>query len=301
MRQFTPRILIPALVAVLASGLHAQEFDPITKAQGWAHQDRDASFIFLDTASRSLVTWDRGFGVMGTVPIGSLGELPEKWLPDKYNNVWVISGTSLTLVGKDGKVMRREKLPLEVGDVAWDGLNGFVLSYRTPQPYLEMRDYKTADVIWSYGTKPGKGAVAGRSLHRVLMRVVSGQTSTVLLSENGAFTFTVLDGAKGKPQGQMLFEFNRGMPPAPDLAKGDPGPFCQWYGKSVAFAAVPGDQLPAAIGGTGGLLLARMDLAASTLAFIPTQLSTEHRFIGVVDKEAVFMAPQGGLVFVPVR
>ncbi|HJW10071.1 MAG TPA: hypothetical protein VJ483_10575 [Holophagaceae bacterium] len=302
MRQFPLRTLVPAVMALAcASGLRAQDFDPVTKAQGWAHQDRDASFIFLDGSSRRLITWDRSFGIMGSVSIAALGEQPQMWLPDKYGNIWAIAGTNLTLVGKDGKIMRREKLPGEVGDLAWDGLNGFVLSYRTAQPYLEMRDYKTAEVLWSYGTKPGKNAIPTRTLHRVLMRVLSGQNSTVLLAEGGNLGFTAFDGAKGKPEGQMLFDFNGAVPPALDLGKGDPGPACMWYGKNVAFISTEADQLPASLGLGTGQVLARMDLGASFLQLIPTKLGADYRFIGVADKEAVFMAPQGGLVFVPVK
>ena len=301
MRPFSPRVLVPLLMALGASMLPAQDFDPVMKAQGWAHQDRDASFIFLDKDARRFVTWDRSFGVMATVPYGALGETPEMWLPDKYGNVWTITGTSLTLLGKDGKVMRKEKLPGEAGDVAWDGLNGFVISYRTAQPYLEMRDYKTADVLWSYGTKPGKNSIPTRTLQRVLMRVVSGQKSTVLLAEGGNLGFTAFDGAKGKPEGQMLFDFNGAMPPALDLGKGDPGPACMWYGKNVAFIAVQADQLPASLGLGSGQSLARLDLGASFLQLIPTKLGSEYRFIGIAEKDAVFMAPQGGLIFLPVK
>ncbi len=301
MRPFSPRVLVPVLAVLIGSGLGAQDFDPIMKAQGWAHQDRDASFIFLDRDARRFVFWDRSFGVTATVPIGALGEIPDMWLPDKYGNVWTIAGTSLTLLGKDGKVMRKDKLPGEAGDVAWDGLNGFVISYRTAQPYLEMRDYKTDDVLWSYGTKPGKNAIPTRTLHRVLMRVVSGQKSTVLLAEGGNLGFTALDGAKGKPEGQMLFDFNGNVPPALDLGKGDPGPAGMWYGKNVAFIAAQADQLPANLALGTGQVLARLDLGASFLQLIPTKLSGDYRFIGVVDKDAVFMAPQGGLIFVPVK
>jgi hypothetical protein len=287
-------------MALAGPCLAAQDFDPVMKAQGWARQDRDASFVFLDREGRRLVTWDRGFGVTASVPIGALGELPEMWLPDKYGNLWTISGTSLVLLGKDGKVMRRDKLPAEAGDVAWDGLNGFVISYRTAQPFLEMRDYKTADVIWTYGNKPPKNTPPTRVLNRVLMRVVSGQSS-ILLAMGGNLGFVTLDGAKGKPTGDMLFDFNGAMPPTLDLDKGDPGPACMWYGKNVAFISAQADQLPASLGLGTGQVLARLDLGASFLQLIPTKLSADYRFIGVADKDAVFMAPQGGLVFIPVK
>ena len=292
---------MPAFMFLAAHGLSAQDFNPLTKAQGWAHQDRDASFIFYNPATRSLVTWDRGFGVMNSVSVAALSELPEKWLPDKYNNLWVVSGTNLTLLGKDGKVVRREKLPAEVSDLAWDGIDGFVLTYRTAETYAEFRNYRDGGVVWSFGNKPTRRDVsAGRPLVRVLIKVEGGQATSVLLEEGGSLAFTAVDPKKGRLQGVMLFDFNGAAAPALDVSKREPMPLCFWYGKNIAFTALTPDQLPGGAQATG-LLLARMDLASSTMSLLATGLSPEHRFIGVSDKEAVFIAPQGGLVFVPVR
>ena len=47
------------------------------------------------------------------------------------------------------------RLPAEVGDICWDAV-GMILSYRAAEPYIEKRDFRNAEVIWSFGAKPAK-------------------------------------------------------------------------------------------------------------------------------------------------
>ena len=148
MRHSPFRALLTLTVVTAALPAAAQSFDAPSQAKGWAHQDRDFSFTFYDPATRSLVTWDKGFGVMNTLSLAKLGVAPSMWLMDRYNNAWVIGGDTLYFVTKDGKVDRKEKLPAEVADVAWDSQSGFVLCYKTATPYLEMRDMKDGGVFW---------------------------------------------------------------------------------------------------------------------------------------------------------
>jgi hypothetical protein len=50
-----------------------------------------------------------------------------------------------------------------------------------------------------------------------------------------------------------------------------------------------------------GLLLAMENLSTSTVEFVPTGLSEQHAFIGMLDSDAAFIAPGGGLVFVQLK
>lgn len=301
--RFSPfRALIPLVALAAALPAAAQSFDANTQAKGWAHQDRDFSFTFFDPATRSLITWDKGFGVMNTLSLAKLDAAPGMWLMDRYNNAWVISGDMLYLVLKDGKVDRKEKLPAQVADVAWDSQSGFVLLYKTATPYLEMRDMKDGGVSWSHGQKPKKGEAAARSFYRICMKVLPGGDSQVLFTEDATFNLTVLSGKKGDPLARTAFTL-KGQPVPPlDFDKTDPGPFCPSIGKDSIYAAVDSTTLPAsAAPGLSGLLLAKLDLASSAVTFEPTGLTPDNRFIGVVDGQAVFIKPAGGLAYVAVQ
>ena len=72
-----------------------------------------------------------------------------------------------------------------------------------------------------------------------------------------------------------------------------------WLNKNTAVCAVPATQLPALK--LTGLLLAIENLTDTTVTFFPTGLSEQHTFIGLLESDAVFIAPSGGLVFVPVK
>lgn len=294
---------IPSVV-MLGAALPAlaQGFDPATQAKGWAHQDRDFSFTFYDPASRSLVTWDKGFGVMNTLSLAKLEAEPEMWFLDRYNNAWVVSGDMLYFVLKDGKVDRKEKLPAPVADVAWDSQTGFVLCYRTATPYLEMRDYKKADVLWTHGDKPKKGEAVPSAPFRLCLKVQASGSSQVYVTDGSGLDFLVLSGKNGDQESRTSFRLGGQALPSFDFAKAAPGPVCPLLGKEIIYAALDSRSVPAsAAPGLNGLLLARLDLASEAVTFEPTGLTPDHRFIGVVDGQAVFVKPVGGLAFVPVQ
>ena len=299
MRLFRSRIVLPALVAAAALPAAAQSFDPASQAKGWAHQDRDFSFTFYDPASQSLITWDRGFGVMNTLSLAKLKDTPSMWLMDRYNNAWVVCADTLYFITKDGKVDRKEKLPAEVGDLAWDAQTGFALLYKTAAPYLEMRDMKDGSLMWSRGQKPKKGESIARAPFRVCMKSLPGGDSQVFFTDGPSLDMTVLSGKSGDPVTRTTFKLNGQSSPAMDYAKADPGPVCPFIGKEAIYAAVDSTTLPAgAAGGLNGLLLAKLDLATNAITFAPTGLTAENRFIGIVDGQAVFIKAAGGLAFV---
>ncbi len=303
MRLSPFRALFPIVALTATLPAAAQSFDATTQAKGWAHQDRDFSFTFYDPATRALVTWDKGFGVMNTLSLAKLEAKPEMWLMDRYNNAWVISGDILYFVTKDGKVDRKDKLPAPVADVAWEGQTGFALSYRTARPFVEMRDMKGGSVNWSWGQKPKKGEAPARSLYQICLKAgAGGQDPQIYITDTPALSLTVLSGKKGQLMGQSIFSLDNQAAPSLNLGAGDPGPICPWIGKDVVFQAVDSTTLPAgASKGLNGLLLARFDLSGSSVVFEPTGLTPEHRFIGVVDGQAVFIKPGGGLAFVTVQ
>lgn len=302
MRHSPFRALLPLVACAIALPAAAQSFDAPTQARGWAHQDRDFSFTFYDPATRSLTTWDKGFGVMNTLSLAKLDASPSMWLMDRYNNAWVISGDMLYFVTKDGKVDRKEKLPAAVADVAWDSQFGFVLCYKTATPYLEMRDMKDGGVSWSHGQKPKKGDGVSNSLYRVCMKTLPGGDSQVFFTDGASLDMTVLSGKNGDPVARTAFKLNGQPSPAMDYGKSDPGPFCPFVGKEAIYAAVDSTTLPAgAAPGLSGLLLAKLDLATSAMLFEPTGLTPDNRFIGVVDGQAVFIKPAGGLTYVAIQ
>ena len=279
----------------------AQAFDPPSMAKGWVHQDRDFSFTFFDAASRSLITWDKGFGIMNTLSLAKLDAAPSMWFMDRYNNAWVISGDILTFITKDGKVDSKEKLPAPVADVAWDSQSGFVLLYRTATPYLEMRNMKNGNVLWSHGIRPKKGESVPQSPFRVCLKVLPGGDTQVFYTEDTSLDLTVLAGKTGDPIVRTSLKLNGQPSPALDFSKSSAGTLCSYIGKTPIYESVDSTALPAgAAPGLNGLLLAKMDLDTGTLSFQPTGLTPDNEFIGVVDGQGVFVKPGGGLVFVPV-
>ncbi|MBK8789837.1 MAG: hypothetical protein IPO28_06600 [Holophagaceae bacterium] len=82
----------------------------------------------------------------------------------------------------------------------------------------------------------------------------------------------------------------------------DRGPLAIWPGKGVVFAAVRAAQIAVQLRGTlQGLALARLDFAQSRLEFLPTGLDESHLLVGVLDADAVFVNPRGGLMLVRVK
>lgn len=298
MRLYPSRTLTLSLLAPAALALSAQGWDGATQAQGWARQDKDDSFTFYDPAAKTLHTWMRDGGEIRTVPLGRLEAPPSKWIIDPRGNAWVVSGTTLTQVEPTGRVGKTLKLPAEVGSVCWD-TKGFVLSYKTQEPYLEKRRYTDGDDLWTFGAKPGnKEALSNRNLHPLLM----DDLDHILLGNGNDLNLSLINSDTGKKEGETAFKVGQG--PAPAFAGGavDRGPLCLWSGHNVAFASLMAADLPPAARGTlQGQVLARIDLTSSTVEFLPTGFAEEHTLVGILEGNAVFVNPKGGLLLVPVK
>jgi len=290
--------LLSAILGLSVPALRAQSWDAATQARSWAKQDKDDSFTFFDASSRMLHTWMRDGGVLGSVPVGKLDELPERWVVDPRNNAWVARGTTVTQIDKTGHVILNLKLPAEVGDVCWDP-KGFVLSFKTAEPYLEKRDYKGA-LLWSFGAKPSRGDGPAPQNRRPVIQDDSGN---VLMADGNALNLAILDGNSGRKLGETSLLLGPGQPaPALEGYVADRGPLAIWPGKGVVFAAVRAAQVPAQLRGTlQGLALARLDVAQSRLEFLPTGLDESHLLVGVLDADAVFVNPRGGLMLVKIK
>jgi hypothetical protein len=285
--------VVPALVMALT--LTAQDFDPLTQAPcSWARLDKDGSCTFHDAGGKRLVTWSRETGTQNVVDLSRFTALPDHFVLDSYNNAWVVSGTNLQLVEKGGKLGTRVRLPAEVADLDWD-TRGFVLSYRTREPYVEKRDYKSGAVLWAWGAKPGAAEAAAPTQ----LRITVTPEGELLHSRAGSLSLGRLDD-KGKPGSPAVATYLGGQVPSlVEAERGDRGPLVWWNGRTIALAAVPGSQVPAAK--KEGLLLMRTDLSQGTVEFLPTGLGVGHLLIGAQENEAVFVKPGGGLVYVPIK
>jgi hypothetical protein len=292
------RLLLLASVSVLGilfpCALSAQGWDAARSATGWASFDRDGSCVFHDSASRKLRIWTRDGGEMGDVDLARLSAAPERWVLDPSGNAWVVSGTTLQFVAKNGKLGPSHSLPAEVADLAWD-TTGFVLVYRTPAPLVERRDMKGGGLLWTWGTRPPKGTFYPSIRHHVAIR----EDGTVLVASGETLGLTVLDGAKGTPIATLAFNLDGKPAPALNLGTGNRGPMAWWLDRNTALLAVPASQLPP--GGTAqGLLLAKLDLASHNLSLFPTGCDEKATFVGIQEENAVLEKPEGGLVFVPI-
>lgn len=291
-----------SLLCVLLGGsflpLVAQGWDGATQARGWAKQDKDDSFTFYDPATRTLQTWTRDGGVLGSVSTAKLGEVPERWVMDPRNNAWVIHGTTLTQLDRTGREVTSFRLPAEVGDVCWDP-KGLVLSYRSVEPYLEKRDFKGA-VVWSFGAKPAKEDGPPPPNRRP---VVMDDTGKVLMADGHSLNLALFDGESGRKVGETSLRLASGQAaPALEGTAVERLALALWPGKGVVFAAVKASQVPAPLREPlQGLALARLDLAQSQVEFLPTGLDESHRLIGVLDSDAIFVSPKGGLMLVKVK
>lgn len=291
--------LLSLLLGLSAMILTAQSWDAATQARGWAKQDKDDSFTFYDPAAKLLQTWTRDGGSLGSLSLARLEEAPGRWLLDPRNNAWVASGATMTLFDKTGRNLATLKLPAEVGDVCWDA-KGFVISFRTPEPYLEKRDFKSHALLWSFGAKPVRGEGPAPQDRRPILLDDDGN---VLMADGRSLNLAILDGSTG----QKRFETSLKLPsgePAPTLvgAAPDREPLALWLGKGVVFATVQATQVPASARGTlQGLVLARLDLTSSTVEFLATGLDATHVLVGVLESDAVFANPGGGLLLVKVK
>lgn len=228
--------------------------------------------------------------------------MPERWGLDSYNRVWMVCDGHLAILSKDGKPTSTLSLPGAVEDLAI-GADGIILLYRTPKPYLEKRDLKTGDVLWSFGDKAQLKESMDQPLLVPLNRMALGVDGTVYLAEGASMALTVLDPAKGpKAPGQTFFTCQDALPARAVLGRSGRGPLLSWAGREVIFGVFAPSQVKSCgAPESKGLLLARFDLTKGTLDWLPTTLSEGHHLVGLLDAEAVFLAPGGGLAYTPIR
>ncbi len=186
-----------------------------------------------------------------------------------------------------------------MGDLCWD-TKGIVLSYRSPEPYLEKRDFKGA-LLWSFGVKPSRDEDAPAPQNR--RPVIMDDAGKVIMADGSSLNLSILEGESGRKVMETSFRLPGGQPvPTLEGRVLDRGPVVLWFGRGVAFAAVNAAQIPAAHRESlQGLVLARLDLGQSRLEFLPTGLDEQHLLVGLQEGEAIFVSPKGGLVLVKVR
>ena len=284
-----------AVVTLVVSSVSvfAQSWDPVKQATGWARVDKDGSIAFYDPASRKIYSWMKEGGILGDVDVSKLGRAPEKWVVDFSFNAWVVSGRDLTYVAKNGKTYT-VKLPYEVGDLTWDA-HGFYLSYKTPEPFVEMRNYDSGSVVWYIRNRAMKEEAAPNVLHRIAVN----EEKTLFIASRNSLQVDAIDCTNGRIKGAATFSFVGGLSPSLALDSQDRGTFAWWLNTNTAVSAVPASQLPALQ--QSGLLLAVENLTSGNVELFATGLSEQHTFIGMLESDAVFIAPGGGLVFRPVK
>ena len=281
------------MLVISTAQAFAQSFDPVKKATGWARVDKDGSIAFYDPATKKIYSWMREGGILGEVDVSRLDQTPEKWVLDFSFNAWVIAGRNLTYIQKNGKNFT-VKLPYEVGDLAWDA-HGFYLSYKTPEPFIEMRGYDSGSVVWYIRNRAMKDEPAPAVLHRLIVN----EDKTLFIGSRNSLQLDQIDGTNGRFKGATTFAFSGSPAPSLSLSSQDRGSMAWWLNQNTAVSAVPASQLPALK--QIGLLLAFENLTQTKVEFVPTGLSESHTFLGILDSDAVFMAPGGGLVFVTVK
>ena len=290
--------LLSALIGMTMPVLQAQAWDAASQARSWAKQDKDDSFTFFDPGARTLHTWMRDGGVLASVPTGKIDDSLDRWVMDPRGQAWVTHGTTLTLLDKTGRIVDNLKLPAEVGDLCWDA-KGFMLSYRAFEPYLEKRDFKGA-LLWSFGAKPAKGDGPAPRNRRPIVMDASGH---VLLADGNSLNLSVLDSESGKKLSETNLTLPGGQPaPALEGSAVERGSLALWPGKGIVFAAVKATQVPEALRESmQGLVLGRIDYAQSKLEFLPTGLDEAHTLVGVLEADAIFVSPRGGLMLVRIK
>jgi hypothetical protein len=305
-------------------------WEAVRHARGWAFQDADGSFLFLDAARRTFVHWEAGAGTLGQRPApvlqearrteatgepvtdaysqalhmlygvpltpvrkaGSQFQLPERWLLDPLDGLWCVLGPSLVKVDAKGKVLFSQGLAGPVADLL-RLQDGFCLCYRTQKPWVEKFDWK-GRLLWRY-PKDRPEATAGPE--SPLHRIVPGGDGTVLLAALGNLSFTVL--GSGAPTQRGFTQDGHAADPLP-LGRGGRGPMVYCATRNAVLAAFSPAQAQPALPGAKGLSLACFDLAKGTLLWQDTGLPEGSCLVAVTDAAALFTAPGGGLTTVAV-
>lgn len=228
--------------------------------------------------------------------------VPERWVLDTANRIWVVCEERLVVIERDGQLGSTYPLPGPVEDIAADH-DGVYLNYRTIKPFVEKRSLKTGEVLWTYGDKGSLREAADLPLLVALNRMTLAGDGSIYLAEGGGLAFTVLDPDRGpKALGQSFFTFQGAVASRANLGRTGRGPILPWAGKDVLFSAFSGSQVRGAgAPDAKGIVLARFDLAKGALDWIPTGLGDGHRLVGLLDHEAVFLNPEGGLSYAPIR
>lgn len=227
---------------------------------------------------------------------------PERWVIDSYARTWMVCDGRLVIFNKDGQLEQALALPAPVEDLAV-GREGILVLYRTPRPCLEKRDLRSGAVLWTYGDRAQLKEAADQPLLVPLNRMAVGSDGAVYLAEGPSLALTVLDPSKGpKDAGQTFFTCREALPGRAQLGRAGRGPLVAWPGREVLFGAFAPTQVKGCGAPEGrGLVLARFDLAAGSLEWLPTTLGEGHQLLGLLDHEAVFLAPGGGLAYAPIH
>jgi hypothetical protein len=125
----------------------------------------------------------------------------------------------------------------------------------------------------------------------------------VVMANGRSLNLSILDGNTGQKRSETNLKLLSGEPaPLLEGPATERAPLALWPGKGVVFATVKASQVPAAArGALQGLVLARLDLTQSTVEFLATGLDDTHVLVGVLEADAVFANPSGGLLLVKVR
>ena len=129
-------------------------------------------------------------------------------------------------------------------------------------------------------------------------RIALDEDSNVFVASIEDLTLTEI-AAGGKEVGQFVFDVGGNQPPQMLRSPRGRAAVAWWLGKGTVFGAVPASLVPDLK--QKGLLLAKMEVSKSSMEFLPTGLEEDFTFLGATETEAVFMAPKGGLSFVPLK
>lgn len=284
------RKLIHALL-ILPLTLSLGAMDVPSQARGWMKMDITGTLVALDPAAVTLTPWGKELGASPELKLKGLPQFPDFWVPSGRGGMWVVCGTQLLSFQANGKQADTLRLPAPVGDMCWDA-NGFVLSYRTPEPYLERRAFKDGKVVWATGTLPNGGGLAVNR-HYVAM----DSEDRVLVTTDGAPECLILDGAKGSLLGRTRFRKGDQDGPRLPIPQDQPTSLF-WIPGQKAFARAADG---AGLGLAPGVTIVRYDMELQTMSFHPTPLAAGHTLLGIFDEEAFFVRPEGGIAVIPFK